>query len=95
MLHYRKAGNDNITMLKCTSSNPTPIELVNIQTMVAMKDCFGVEVVSDHMEGHMVPVVAIALEARMIEKHFILARSSGGPDADFSSTPDEFTTMSV
>jgi len=90
----RKAGNDNITLLKCTSSYPAPIDLANIRTMVDMKDRFGVDVgLSDHTLGHTVPVVATALGACLIEKHFILDRSLGGPDAAFSLTPDEFTAM--
>ena len=61
-----------------------------------MKERFGVEIgLSDHTMRHMMPVVATALGARMIEKHFILDRSLGGSDADFPLTPDEFTHMTA
>ncbi len=90
----RKAGNDEIILLKCTSSYPAPLELANLKTMVDMKERFGVEVgLSDHTIGNTVPVVATSLGARVIEKHFILDKSIGGPDAAFSLDPAEFKNM--
>jgi pseudaminic acid synthase len=90
----RKVGNEEIILLKCTSSYPAPIELANLKTMVDMKERFGVEVgLSDHTIGNTVPVVATSLGAKVIEKHFILDKSIGGPDADFSLDLEEFSSM--
>ena len=90
----RKAGNDQIIVLKCTSSYPAPIELANMQTMTDMRQRFNVEVgLSDHTLGNTVPMVATALGACVIEKHFILDKNIGGPDAAFSLDPAEFRSM--
>ena len=90
----RAAGNDDITLLKCTSSYPAPVENANLQTMVDMKERFGVKVgLSDHTMGSDVAVAAVALGATVVEKHFILDRSIGGPDAAFSMEKDEFAAM--
>ncbi|SMO87675.1 pseudaminic acid synthase [Fodinibius sediminis] len=90
----REAGNDQIILLKCTSSYPAPIELANLKTMVDMKERFEVEIgLSDHTLGTTVPIVAKSLGAKVIEKHFILDKSIGGPDADFSLNPEEFKQM--
>ncbi len=90
----RKAGNEEIILLKCTSSYPAPIELANLRTMVDMKGRFGVEIgLSDHTIGNTVPIVATSLGAQVIEKHFILDKSIGGPDADFSLDVEEFSSM--
>mgnify|MGYP002624556603 CR=1 FL=1 len=90
----RKAGNDDITLLKCTSAYPAPIEAANLMTMVDMKQRYGVKVgLSDHTMGHDVAVAAVALGATMVEKHFIMDRSIGGPDAAFSMEKDEFAAM--
>lgn len=90
----RSAGNDDITLLKCTSAYPAPIEEANLATMANMRDVFGVEVgLSDHTIGWSTAVAAVALGARIIEKHFIIDRSIGGPDSEFSMEPDEFSFM--
>lgn len=90
----KKVGNDQIMLLKCTSSYPARIEDANLKTMVNMRETFGVEVgLSDHTMGSTVPIVAASLGARLIEKHFILDRSIGGPDATFSMEPEEFKQM--
>ena len=90
----KDAGNNDITLLKCTSSYPAPIEAANLMTMVDMKQRYGVKVgLSDHTMGHDVAVAAVALGATMVEKHFILDRSIGGPDAAFSMEKDEFAAM--
>ena len=90
----RKAGNDDITLLKCTSNYPATIEDANLLTIPDLKARFGTKVgVSDHTMGHTVPVVAVSLGARVVEKHFILDRSMGGPDSSFSMEPDEFKLM--
>lgn len=90
----KEAGNDDITLLKCTSSYPAPIEDANLMTMVDMKQRYGVKVgLSDHTMGFDVAVAAVALGATLVEKHFILDRSIGGPDAAFSMEKDEFAAM--
>ena len=90
----KDAGNNDITLLKCTSSYPAPIEDANLMTMVDMKQRYGVKVgLSDHTMGYDVAVAAVALGATLVEKHFILDRSIGGPDAAFSMEKDEFAAM--
>lgn len=90
----RKAGNNDITLLKCTSSYPAPLELANLNTIPDLKTRFGVEVgFSDHTYGWLAPTVAVALGAKIIEKHFILNKSIGGPDADFSLDEEEFKEL--
>lgn len=90
----RKAGNDDITILKCTSAYPTPVDEANLVMMQQFAKDFDVKVgLSDHTLGTTVPVVATALGATVIEKHFILDKSIGGPDASFSLDVDEFTEM--
>src|SRR6056297_2902154 len=90
----RIAGNDDVTLLKCTSNYPATVEDANLLTIPDLKKRFGTNVgVSDHTMGHMVPVVAVSLGARVVEKHFILDRSIGGPDSSFSMEPDEFKQM--
>ena len=87
-------GNHDITILKCTTEYPAPIEAANLRTMVDMGRRFGVKVgLSDHTMGSDVPVAAVALGATMIEKHFIIDRSIGGPDAGFSMEQKDFTEM--
>ncbi len=90
----KDVGNDDITLLKCTSSYPAPIEDANLKTMVDMKERYGVKVgLSDHTMGYDVAVTAVALGASLVEKHFILDRSIGGPDAAFSMEIGEFAAM--
>jgi pseudaminic acid synthase len=89
-----RMGNKEVALLKCTSSYPAPIEEAN---MIMVKDIaarYGVLTgLSDHTMGGTVPVVATCFGARIIEKHFILDRSIGGPDASFSLNEGEFTDM--
>lgn len=90
----RDAGNENVILLKCTSSYPSPLELANMRTMVDFKMQFKVEIgLSDHTKGNIVPIVAASLGASVIEKHFILDKKIGGPDADFSLDEVEFNQM--
>ena len=90
----REVGNEDIVLLKCTSAYPAPLEDANLKTIPNMKETFGVEVgFSDHTLGVTAPIVAITLGARVIEKHFILDKSIGGPDADFSLDKEEFAQM--
>lgn len=90
----KDVGNDDVTLLKCTSSYPAPIEDANLMTMVDMKQRYGVKVgLSDHTMGYDVAVAAVALGATLVEKHFILDRTIGGPDAAFSMEIGEFAAM--
>lgn len=90
----RRVGNEQVILLKCTSAYPAKIEDTNLLTMQNMKETFGVEVgLSDHTLGITAPVVSVALGATVIEKHFILDKQIGGPDASFSLEPHEFKAM--
>lgn len=88
------AGNDDITLLKCTTEYPAPLDRANLLTIPDMKERFGVKVgVSDHTLGNIVPLTAVALGAKVVEKHFILDRSLGGLDSGFSLNKEEFAVM--
>lgn len=90
----REEGNNQIALLKCTSSYPAPIEEANLATLPDMAKRFNVVTgVSDHSMGSIVPATAVALGAKIVEKHFILSRNLGGPDAAFSMEPHEFKEM--
>lgn len=90
----RRMGNNEITLLQCTSSYPAPVELANLRMIPNLAETFGVKSgLSDHTLGSTVAVAAVALGATMVEKHFILDRDLGGPDAVFSMEPDEFKRM--
>ncbi|MFC4221701.1 pseudaminic acid synthase [Flagellimonas marina] len=90
----RKMGNDDITLLKCTSEYPAVPEMANLKTIPNLKTTFNVKVgLSDHTMGATVPIVSVALGARVIEKHFIMDRGLGGVDSAFSMNPDEFKEM--
>ncbi len=90
----KRAGNDQIALLKCTSTYPTPFEDVNLRTIPNLAETFDTVVgLSDHTQGIAVPIAAVALGARIVEKHFILDRNLGGPDAAFSLQPNEFQQM--
>ena len=87
----RSAGNRNIMIMKCTSAYPASPEEANLLTMVDMQNRFKVIVgLSDHTRGIAVPIAAVSLGAKLVEKHLILDRKLGGPDADFSLEPNEF-----
>lgn len=89
----RKNGCEDLTLLHCVSSYPTPIEDVNLRTMEALKR-FGCKVgISDHTMGTTVSVAATALGAEVIEKHLTLRRVDGGLDSGFSMEPDEFKLL--
>lgn len=90
----RNVGNNDIALLKCTSSYPAPIEEANMAMIPEFKGRYGVTPgLSDHTMGTTVPIVATTLGAKIIEKHFILDRSIGGPDASFSMNEHEFKDM--
>jgi pseudaminic acid synthase len=86
----RRAGGEQVVVLKCTSSYPAPPESMNLRSIPAWTDAFGVPVgLSDHSLDIAVPVAAVALGACVVEKHLTLRRSDGGPDASFSLEPHE------
>ncbi|EAJ0345916.1 pseudaminic acid synthase [Campylobacter fetus] len=94
----KSVGNNDITILKCTSSYPAKIEDMNLITIKDMLKRFspmGVKVgLSDHSMSLEVPITAVALGASMIEKHFTIDRALGGEDSGFSLNKDEFKAMS-
>lgn len=90
----RRMGNHDIALLKCTSSYPAPIEEANMVMVKDLAERYNViSGLSDHTMGSTVPVVATVFGAKIIEKHFILDRAIGGPDASFSMNEEEFTQM--
>ena len=90
----RRMGNNNIALLKCTSSYPAPINEANIIMIKDLAERYDVvSGLSDHTMGSTVPIVATCFGAKIIEKHFILDHSIGGPDASFSMDEAEFTAM--
>jgi N-acetylneuraminate synthase len=90
----RGSGAEQIALLKCTSAYPALPESMNLRTIPHLAEAFGLPVgLSDHTLGIAVPVAAVALGACLIEKHFTLARSDGGPDSAFSLEPGEFKQM--
>ena len=90
----RKIGNNEIALLKCTSSYPSPPEESNLIMIQDFKERFDlIPGLSDHTLGIQAPVIATSLGAKIIEKHFILDKSVGGPDSSFSLDQEEFTKM--
>jgi pseudaminic acid synthase len=90
----REEGATQIALLKCSSSYPAPPESMNLRTIPHMAEAFRVVAgLSDHTLGIEVPIAAVSLGACIIEKHFTLSRSDGGPDSTFSLEPLEFKSM--
>lgn len=90
----KNEGNENIVLLKCTSEYPASLEEANLRTILDMKERFDVEVgFSDHTLGITAPIVATSFGAKVIEKHFIIDKSIGGADCEFSLDKDEFSKL--
>ena len=90
----KRMGNSDIALLKCTSSYPAPINEANMIMIKDLSEKYNViSGLSDHTIGATVPIVATCFGAKIIEKHFILDRNIGGPDASFSMNESEFTSM--
>jgi N-acetylneuraminate synthase len=90
----RETGNQDLTLLVCTSSYPARAEDANLNRIHTLREHFGVKVgISDHTLGSGVATAAIALGAVAIEKHLTLKRSDGGADSAFSMEPNEFLAM--
>jgi pseudaminic acid synthase len=88
------AGNTAIALMKCTSAYPAPPEEMNLKTIPHLMAAFNVPIgLSDHSLGSAASIAAVALGACIIEKHFCLSRSEGGPDSAFSMEPNEFERM--
>lgn len=87
-------GADNITLLHCTTEYPAPLDEVNLKAMISLQKEFGCEVgYSDHTQGIEVSLAAVAMGARVIEKHFTLDRKMPGPDHKASLEPDELKKL--
>ncbi len=90
----KEEGNEDVILLKCVSSYPTPYEAVNLRVIPGLAktyDCLAG--ISDHTMGSIVSAGAIPLGAKMVEKHLTLRRADGGPDSAFSMEPEEFAKM--
>lgn len=87
-------GNSQIILLKCTSSYPAKFEDSQLNQIKELKNKFNTKVgLSDHTLGYLVPMLSVACGAELIEKHFILDKSIGGPDSSFSLDESEFSEM--
>lgn len=90
----RKILEEKVTLLHCTTEYPAPFEEVNLRAMETMRQAFGLPVgYSDHTKGIAVSVAAVAMGARVIEKHFTLDRNLPGPDHKASLEPGELAEM--
>ncbi|SHH20827.1 pseudaminic acid synthase [Tepidibacter thalassicus] len=90
----REQGNNDLCLLKCSSSYPAISDDMNLKTIQHLQETFDVVVgLSDHSMGSVGAVCAVALGAKVVEKHFCLSRSIVNPDSSFSMEPDEFKKM--
>lgn len=90
----RKTGNGQLALLKCSSAYPADPAQMHLSTIQDMKRRFHLPVgLSDHSLGSMSAVTAVALGAKIIEKHFCISREIENPDASFSMTPREYASM--
>lgn len=92
---FRKTGNDQLILLQCTASYPAPLGSLNLRAIQTLRQAFGVPTgLSDHSREPLVgPLVAIALGADVIEKHFTLSNELPGPDHRFAIEPSELRLM--
>ena len=90
----RDEGNDQISLLKCTSSYPAPLDEANLTMIKDFKKKFKVITgLSDHTLGLTSPIIATSLGAKIIEKHFILNKEIHSPDSSFSLCKEDFKKM--
>lgn len=90
----RYQGNHNLCLLKCSSAYPAIPEDMNLKTIKHLEETFGVPAgLSDHSLGSIAAVTAVAMGAKVIEKHFCLSRKIETPDSSFSMEPREFEQM--
>ncbi len=89
-----EAGCRQLALLKCTSAYPAPPEDMNLRTIPHLAQAFGVAAgLSDHTLDNAVAIAAVAMGARIVEKHFTLSRSLPGPDSAFSLEPQELKSL--
>ncbi|WP_233053103.1 pseudaminic acid synthase [Motilimonas cestriensis] len=92
----RQHGAGEIALLKCTSTYPAAATDTNLLTIPHMQQAFACPVgLSDHTQGIGAAIASVALGARIIEKHFVLDRSQGGVDAEFSIEPNELKSLII
>lgn len=93
---FRDAGGKDLVLLHCTSSYPTPPEDVHLRKIVSLRATFDCPVgLSDHTDGTVAAIGAVALGGCMIEKHFTLDKNLPGPDHRFSADPGEFRALAL
>jgi pseudaminic acid synthase len=89
-----RSGNNQVALLKCTSEYPAKIEDADLRTIPALAEKFNCVIgLSDHSVELTVPAAAVAIGAKIVEKHLILDRKLGGPDSAFSLEPAEFKAL--
>jgi pseudaminic acid synthase len=92
----KSVGNHNITLLKCTSAYPAPLEEANLKGIQFLKEKFNLPIgFSDHTLGITAPIAAVSLGAQVIEKHFILDKNIKSVDASFSLDKNELQQMII
>ncbi|MGL4772246.1 MAG: N-acetylneuraminate synthase [Clostridium sp.] len=90
----RKYNNNKLSLMHCNTQYPTKVEDVNLRAMITLKEKFNVEVgYSDHTMGIEVPIAAVGMGAKIIEKHFTLDKAMEGPDHKASLSPNELKEM--
>ncbi|MCM1568070.1 MAG: pseudaminic acid synthase [Roseburia sp.] len=90
----KEEGNEDVILLKCISAYPTPYEDIHLRTIPSLGETYDCIVgLSDHSMGHAVADAAVALGAKVVEKHLTLSRADGGADSAFSMEPSEFKAM--
>ena len=93
-LACRKVGNENVAFLQCASLYPAPASIMNLRSMETIRRAFGVPVgLSDHTKGIHISIAAVAMGAKIIEKHFTLDRNMKGPDHPFAIEPKELRDL--
>jgi len=90
----RETGNEDFVILQCTTNYPSRLEDANLSAMLTIGNAFGVPVgYSDHTQNDTACIAAVALGAKVIEKHFTLDKTLPGPDQSSSAEPDEFARL--
>ncbi len=90
----RQEGNENVILLKCTAEYPAPYSQMNLKTIKNMEETFGCPAgLSDHSLGDEIAIAAVAMGAKVIEKHITLHRADGGVDSAFSMEAEEMKRM--
>ena len=91
-----KKNNNELILLKCTSSYPANHSHANLRTLASLKEIFNCTVgISDHTQGIGTAIASVALGGKVIEKHFVLSRAEGGVDSAFSLEPEEMKNLVI